>query len=932
MVSRGPEAASLAMEQPDVGRLAGPDCLGRCVLVSPGQPPPAPWAQAPRLTVRTHEPEAGAGRRLRAAWSNRERIVIEVHGPVPHGEPILEATWWDVHPGVTLGDEVWHHLLTANAVDARDPGRLSFAPQQRALALGARAASGAEPGDVVPHSGGPAWCDGSPLDSFDAVNLQGSALIPAANLAVGSLSVLRPCEPFADLAPDQRRAVGHLGGGACIVAPAGSGKTRVLTERARWLVRDLGVAPSAVCLVAYNVRARAEMQERTADLEGLEVRTLNSLALAVCNGTGRFVRPAHHGRVEVIDERAVRDLVHGLVGERAPRRRRRAMTDPLAAWLEALSASRLGLQDPAVVERDYAPDVAGFTELAPAYAEALDQRGAVDFDHQIVRAIDVLLTDPAARAAARRVCGVLLVDEFQDLTPAHLLMIRLLAGPRADVFGVGDDDQTIYGYSGASPRWLIEYERWFPGAARHLLHVNYRCPPAVVEAASNLLTHNTHRIAKDIEPGRDRAPEDESVRVDVVSDGGSAVVERVTALIGDGAAARDIAVLTRVNSTLLAPQIMLSEAGIDCMAPVGPWFLERTGVAAALAWLRLATVGSARLPADALASAARRPPRGISPRVVEWITEQHNVGALRRLAGRISDERTSQRVQEFAEEVERLGGMARDGADTLRLLESIQHGTRLGASLDERLDASRRSVDRSAHGDDLRALLSVAPHCGDPARFEHWLSSRLTEGRSDGGEGDARAGRPSWGRGVCLATVHRVKGLEWPHVIVLSATEGLMPHRLAGDVEEERRVFHVALTRCSESVLIIADGPRSPFVSEMSWRSKLEPSGLPAERPARSQPPAPARPASSPSKAQSPPIDEAAEPQAAAAFQRLRQWRLERSRADEVPAFVVLSDATLRELARRRPSTDEALLAVPGIGPAKLAAYGEALKELLAGG
>ena len=932
MVSRGPEAASLAMEQPDVGRLAGPDCLGRCVLVLPGQPPPAPWAQAPRLTVRTNEPEAGAGRRLRAAWSNRERLVIEVHGPVPHGEPILEAPWWEVHPGVTLGDEVWHHLLTANAVDARDPDRPSFAPLERALALGAQAAGDGERGDVVAPSGGPAWCDGGPLDSFDAVDLHDAALIPVANLAAGSLAVLRPCEPFADLAPDQRRAVGHLGGGACIVAPAGSGKTRVLTERARWLVRDLGVAPSAVCLVAYNVRARAEMQERTADLEGLEVRTLNSLALAVCNGTGRFVRPAHHRRVEVIDERAVRDLVHGLVGERAPRRRRRAMTDPLAAWLEALSASRLGLQDPAAVERDYAPDVAGFTELAPAYAEALDQRGAVDFDHQIVRAIDVLLTDPAARAAARRVCGVLLVDEFQDLTPAHLLMIRLLAGPRAEVFGVGDDDQTIYGYSGASPRWLIEYERWFPGAARHLLHVNYRCPPAVVEAASNLLTHNTHRIPKEIVPCRDRAPEDESVRVDVVSDGGSAVVERVTALIGAGAAARDIAVLTRVNSTLLAPQIMLSEAGIDCMAPVGPWFLERTGVAAALAWLRLATVGSARLPADALAGAARRPPRGISPRVVEWIAEQHNVGALRRLASRISDERTSQRVQDFADEIERLVGMARDGADTLRLLESIQHGTRLGASLDERLDASRRSVDRSAHGDDLRALLSVAPHCGDPARFEHWLSNRLAEGRSDGGEGDARSGRPSWGRGVRLATVHRVKGLEWPHVIVLSATDGLMPHRLAGDVEEERRVFHVALTRCSESVLIIADGPRSPFVSEMSWRSKLEPSGIPAERPARSQPPAPARPASSPSKAQSPPIDEAAEPQAAAAFQRLRQWRLERSRADEVPAFVVLSDATLRELARRRPSTDEALLAVPGIGPAKLAAYGEALKELLAGG
>ena len=944
----------------DAERVAGPQCLGRSVLVLPGQPAPSPWAQAPRLTVRTDAPDGEAGRRLRAAWSNRQRLVIEVNGPIPDAAPTLDAPWWSLQPGTTLTEEVWHHLLTANALDARQPGRVSFGPLERALALGARPAAPGEPGDIVSPEDGPAWCDGGPLDALDATDLEGAALIPAANLAVGRLSALRSCEPTADLAPDQRRSVGHLGGGACIVAPAGSGKTGVLTERARWLVRDLGVAPGAVCLVAYNVRARAEMQERTADLSGLEVRTLNSLALAVCNGTGPFTRPAHHGRVEVIDERAVRDLLHGLVGEWTPRRRRRAMTDPLAPWLEALSASRLGLRDPAEVERDYAPDVEGFAELAPAYAGALDERGVVDFDHQIVRAIDALLTDPAARTAARRVCGVLLVDEFQDLTPAHLLMIRLLAGPRAEVFGVGDDDQTIYGYSGASPRWLIEYERFFPGAARHLLGVNYRCPPDVVEAATNLLSHNRHRIAKEISARPVRVHEaaqsdvvesgsDESgpggarsrfLEVELASDGGSAVVDRVRNLMGGGAEARDIAVLTRVNSTLLAPQILLSEAGIDCMTPVGPWFLERTGVAAALAWLRLATSGAARLPAGALAIAARRPPRGISPRVIDWIAEQHNVGALRRLAGRISDERTSERVEDFADEVERLGDMAREGADTLRLLEAVRDGTQLGASLDERLDASRRSVDRSAHGDDLRALLSVAPHCTDPSAFEGWLRDRLTGDRVDG---DARLGRPSWGRGVRLATVHRVKGLEWPHVIVLSATEGLMPHRLAGDIEEERRVFHVAITRGSRSVLIIADGPKSPFITEMSWRSKLEPAGLPAEgraRPQRHTPaeataPAPADDREAPSrssKSKSPPIDVSAEPEAAEMFERLRRWRLERSKADGVPAFVVFSDATLRELARRRrPTTDEALLAVSGIGPAKLAAYGEALKSVLGG-
>ena len=951
---RGTEAAS----DYDAEQAAGPDCLGRSVLVLPGQPTPAPWKACPRVRVETASLDAAVGRQLRTAWHGRERLVIELDGPLPGTEPVLARSWWELGPGLTLTDEVWHHLLTANSVDAREAGPVRFGLREQALALGARASAPGERGDVVSTAGDPAWCDGGPLDSFGASELDGAALIPAANLAAGALGGLRDCEPVADLAPDQRRAVGHRGGGACIVAPAGSGKTRVLTERARWLVRDLGVAPAAVCLVAYNVRARAEMRERTADLSGLEVRTLNSLALAVCNGTGPFTRPAHHGRVEVIDERAVRDLLHDLVGERAPRKRRRAMTDPLAPWVEALSASRLGLRDPAEVERDYAPDIEGFAELAPAYAETLDERGVVDFDHQIVRAIEVLLADPAARAAARRACGVLLVDEFQDLTPAHLLMIRLLAGPRADVLGVGDDDQTIYGYSGASPRWLIEFERFFPGAARHLLGVNYRCPPAVVEAASNLLSHNRHRIAKEISARPARVPESASLDIDepdragpdagasepdgaagrslaveAAGDGGLTVVERVRTLLAAGADARDIAVLARVNSTLLAPQILLSEAGIDCMTPVGPWFLERTGVAAVLAWLRLATSGAARLPPEALATAARRPPRGISPRVVEWIAEQHNVGALRRLAGRISDERTAGRVSDFADDVERVGGMARDGADTLRLLEAIQHGTDLAASLDERLDASRRTVDRSAHGDDLRALMSVAAHCADPAAFEDWLRRRLTDGRHSN-EVDARLGPPRWGRGVRLATVHRVKGLEWPHVIVLSATEGLMPHRLAGDLEEERRVFHVAITRGSESVLIVADGPKSPFIVEMSWRSKLEPAGLPTEDRAQPELPAPAAGRKAPSqssRSKGPPIDEATEPEAAAMFQRLRQWRWEQSQSEEVRPFRVFSDAVLRELARRRPATDEALLAVSGIGPAKLAAYGEALKSVLGG-
>ncbi len=915
-------------------------------MVRPGQPAPAPWQDCERLRVQPDAFTMEVGRALRDAWLTRTPLVVELDGEVPNPATVWEARWWELSVGMTTRAEVLAHLLSANIVDARDPRRARFAPVEAAVSLGARICAGSDEGDVV-TDGGPAWCDGGPLDAFDLTH----GVVPAANLAAGSLAVLRPCTPEADLAHDQRAAVGHLGGPACIVAPAGSGKTRVLTERARYLVRDLGVTPGAVCLVAFNVRARAEMQQRTSDLDGLEVRTLNSLALAICNGSRPFARPARHGRVDVVDEMGVRARLDGLV-----KRKRRAMTDQLAPWLEALSVSRLGLHDPVDAERAFQPDVPDFATIAPHYVDGLAADGLVDFDQQIIRSIEILLADPAARATARRVCGVLLVDEFQDLTPAHLLLVRLLAGPRADVFGVGDDDQTIYGYSGASPRWLIDYETYFPGAQRHPLHVNYRCPPAVVDAAVHLLSHNRERIDKQIKAAPTNVSADAANALQFAAgvDAATKLRDTITALVDGGARPADIAVLTRVNSTLLVPQILLADMGVAADAPLGRGFLERTGVSAALAWLSLAVAPRRELPAQALSDAARRPPRGISPRVIEWIGEQRSVREVRALAGRLSDERSARKVDEFADDVEMLLQRVDDGRlGTQQILEVVRDELGLGGSLDTRLDASRRSVDRSAHGDDLRALISLAHLHPDPAGFSSWLESRL----SGSGTGDAtgfgvddytaRGRTGDWGTarrgGVRLATVHKVKGLEWPHVIVYEASAGLMPHRLAHDVEEERRVFHVALTRCSESVTLVSDDPPSAFLREMREMAPPLPSSsaspMPGSLPgfggsSRAMPERGTASASIGNGSQAasarvkpvPPTD----PRGAALFESLRAWRRERSQADGVPAYRVFSDAVLIELAVRCPTSDAELLAVPGIGPAKLAAYGADVVAVLA--
>jgi DNA helicase-2/ATP-dependent DNA helicase PcrA len=666
----------------------------------------------------------------------------------------------------------------------------------------------------------------------------------------------------------------------------------VLTERARHLLRHWHLPAGAVTLVAFNKKAAVEMRERTPDLPQLQVRTLNALGLALVTGSEE---------VATIEEREVRSLLAALVD--LPRK---ANTDPAASWLEALSAVRLGLRSPKEVEAEFGGDVDGLPEVFERYRRLLAERGQVDFDEQVYRAIEILLTDPDARRRARAGCRVMLVDEFQDLTPAHVLLVRLLAGPDGAVFGVGDDDQTIYGYSGASPEWLVGFRRFFPSAGQHALQVNYRCPPKVVEGARNLLVHNRHRVDKTIlvAPGRTATgPE-----LEVVAAGERALastVATVEALLAGGAAPSDVAVLSRVNSSLAGVQVALVHREVPVQPAVDVTYLSRSGVQAALAWLRLASAPAGRLNGRDLAIAAKRPSRGLAPRVVEWMAEQPSIPKLKGLAGRLSP-RDGDKVAAFLSDLELVRARAEAGtvAATLR---AVRDQVGLDRAM-ELLDSSRRRLDRSAQTDDLDALVALAALHPASDGFEEWLRVSLRHPGSAGG--------------VVLSTVHRVKGREWPHVVLHEVTDGLFPHRLAEDVEEERRVFHVGLTRCSVSVHLVTGDPPSPFVEELRGQS------VPARRPEggarRAATTTGHRPSTPRHDAQPPPevVDRVR--------RSLRAWRSERAANERKPAFVFLHDRTLEALAQAAPANMTALARVQGIGPAKLDAYGDEWLALIA--
>jgi len=899
--------------------------LGRGVVVLPGREVPPDWADAPRVVIddaALAEPAAVADV-LHRHWLARQPVVIELAVPAEdlRAPEVDDREPWQVGDRFEFAREGLQFLVWANTWDARG-GAPVWWWGRKAARLGASVGG---PADVVLSDGTAAWVDGGPRGHVQQMEVVSSESVDA-----GSLRVARYRPPQAELAPDQLAAVAHAGAAARVIAPAGSGKTRVLTERLRHLLADRGWEPEGVTAVAFNKRAADELVARTEGL-GAQVRTINALGLAVVRS---------RRRVEVLDERAVRRVLEGLLTLR-----HQANTDVLAPYIEGLSAIRIGLRDPVDVEADL-PDAEGLVELWPRYRAALDDAGAIDFDDQVTEAIRVLLTDPDARTAAQRRCRHLLVDEFQDLAPAHLLLLRLLSAPAYDVFGVGDDDQVIYGYAGATPSYLIEFDQWFPGAGSHALEVNYRCPAAVVDGARRLLDHNVRRIAKTIRVPEGTPPgrlETAAVPSEAMA---AEAVGVVTAELGQGRSAGDVAVLTRVNSSLLPVQIALGQAGVATNCPLDGRVLERTGVRSALAWLRVGVAPGSIARADLLET-IRRPSRRVSRNVVDMLTKRSStsVADVRRLADRLSGGDVN-KLRDYADDVDAVGRAA--SRDTAAALRAIGSTVGLGDALDT-LDQSRSEADRSSHGDDLRALQQVAALHPEAATFGAWLAAALER-------------RPTGAEVVTLSTVHRVKGQEWPVVVVFGADADAFPHRLATDVEEERRVFHVAVTRASEAAIVIADaaGP-SPFVDELTGRS----TGGPPVRARRTRPGAAGgtgrgaagaagdgaggrravgdgarggrtRGRGAGRGAGAAGADATAAGLAAArdaldppGWEALRAWRRDAAARAGVPAFVVLSDADLRAVGARRPTTMSELARCRGFGPTKLERYGDELLAVL---
>lgn len=894
---------------PPAASFPGPSELGRGAVVLPGAPTPPGFEDVPRVVIDDAvlaDPPATVDL-LHRHWLGRHPIVIElaVDNDALRAPESIDLPPHRLPPGFTFHRERLAFLVWANTYDLRagEPiWWLGVLAERRGRGVTRSAVA-----DVILPDGEHAWCDGGPREPLPLLTVHRETIRDLGRVAPQPRGEAASSSVLADaLAPDQLAAVTHRRGPARIIAPAGSGKTRVLTARLRHLIADRGVEPELITAVAYNRRAADEMRERLGATRA-EVRTVHSLALSIV----RRVEPR-----EVIDEREVRSILERLVTvPRVPN------TDPYLPYLEALAEVRLALRDPEEVE-EARDDVDGFAAMFPRYRQVLADRGVLDFDEQLYRAIELLVTRPDLRAEVQRSCTHLLVDEFQDLTPAFVLLLRLLAGPPSQLFGVGDDDQVIYSHAGADPDFLLRFDAYAGGIAQtHALEVNYRCPPEVVTAAANLLTHNRRRIDKEIRSGRpnggDREAGGEPLAIHTVSS--TAQAERATALIrrwcDAGTAPTSIAVLTRVNAGLLPIQVALHGVGIPTTAPVDASVLNRTGIRAALAYLRIGLRPDTVRRED-LFEVVNRPPRKLS-RVLRDVLPRRGKLSLDVLEGVAAtlDGKAAERLADLVRDLERLVRSLAEGITTARALWIIRNRIGLGEAMDT-LDASGRS-STSSHHDDLDALEQLAVLHDDPATFGAWLRDELSA--------------PGDPKGVTLSTVHRVKGMEWDRVVVFGASAGLFPHRLAEDTEEERRVFHVAITRGREEVAVVGnEAAPSPFIAELAAPAsdRHRRAVVAAEPPpVRSSPREPHRPAPTPAVSATAYTEVA--PEDRALFEALRNWRSRIAAESAMPAYLVLIDRSLVEIAARRPASVRELATVHGVGPTKIERYGDDLLAIV---
>jgi DNA helicase-2/ATP-dependent DNA helicase PcrA len=639
------------------------------------------------------------------------------------------------------------------------------------------------------------------------------------------------------LNPEQVAAVKHGDGPQLVIAGAGSGKTRVITYRISYLVEQRNVDPGQIAAMTFTNKAAGEMRDRVEELLGVHplptfVGTFHRFAILLLRRYGERVGLkrdfAIHDSTDQVALIKQALTSEGLAeGAFSPR-----------AVLSQISAAKNRLLDPVA----YEAQADNFFERKVAalyrrYQGLLLQASGCDFDDLISLSVKLLVTDPDIRQRLRSRVRYLLVDEYQDTNHAQLRLIEELAGKGGNLTAVGDEDQGIYRWRGADLDNILHFEKSFPGATVRKLERNYRSTQTILDVSGALIAHNVNRRGKRL--WTDKGGGENAVLYRASDEGDEArwaigTLQQLRSQIK----LSDMALLVRTNAQTRALEDELLQREIPYSLVGGVRFYDRAEIKDLIAYLRVL-----RNPRDSysLFRIFNQPPRGIGKTTLEMLRDQA--------------ESLGQPLWDVLN-LDELGGLpARSATAVRRFRDLINDLTQaaaelpLPALLDRLLErTSYTELFRQDDPEDLarieniREFLSAAQEFTESRGYATG-NSRWVAGAADGGDSDdvltsfldhislvSDLDQLDGEKGVSLMTLHSAKGLEFRAVVVAGLEDGILPHFNSQggreDVEEERRLLYVGMTRARERLYLSCcrrrriagryqDQEESPFLREL---------------------------------------------------------------------------------------------------------------------
>lgn len=614
-----------------------------------------------------------------------------------------------------------------------------------------------------------------------------------------------------ELDESQQRAVRCVNGPIRVLAPAGSGKTKTLINRVLHLLNQ-GIPATKILALAFNKKARDEMQERLErkNVTGIEARTFHSLGYEIVReGLGWAFNKKH--------KQTSRDLMSAAVRQHADLPASRN-ADPLDAFLDALSRAKMELPPLASMTVEFDEQLYPFEPIFNTYLQKQTAANHFDFDDMIYLAIRALLKNTALRHKWQSKFEFVLVDEFQDLNQAQLLLLQILGLPENNIFAVGDDDQMIYGFRGAQVRHIVQFDKRFTISESHVLNTNYRSSQMVVRHTGWLINHNKNRVPKDIRP----RPGAQNGRFEV--SGHASLLEQArfaAAWIAKhrqqtGADWRDYAVLYRYNAYQFPIVVMLDKLGIP-HAPLSNLGLFRTAPGRDVcATLQMILSPREASPAD-FERILKRPNKYLTNQLITQARDWDSFLGLPESPGLREWEQKT--LADFVAKIERLSQKASSAGDIsaaeLLLAVKIEFGLTEFYS-----DQSRKSDELDQAGDSLYfdVILSLAENFPKPEDFNRHIRAALDdEGQDSAGDADQSKKTDQ----VFLSTIHKAKGKEFRNVVYFDLSQ---PDTRIAQEEEERRVVYVGATRPKDDLLItFMQSKPSPFLNEIALNPQLKP-------------------------------------------------------------------------------------------------------------